>query len=246
MRNSDDMLPLWRKILIELEEGIGKGRFAPGEKLPTEAALAAHFGANRHTIRRAIARLQERGIVRSEQGRGSFVQEQMLVHRMNSRARLSRTSEIRGKQSGRMVLGAGRVRATRHVARAFGINIGTLVERVETLRLVDDRPVSVTTHFYPLPRFEGIGDRIAEQGSVTSALKAFGVDELRHVESRISAKMPNQKDAKHLRQPMTRPVLQSVNYSVDPDGSPVQLSIARFVASAVELTVHYDLAHTAP
>ncbi|MGV3549375.1 phosphonate metabolism transcriptional regulator PhnF [Rhizobium sp.] len=246
MQEPGTALPRWRQIQNELQDDIDDGRFVPGQRLPTEAQLVERFRVNRHTVRRAISRLQERGVVRSEQGRGTFVQEDMLVHRMNSRARLTRTSEIGGKASHREVLETCRVRANRLVARSFGINLGTIVQRVDTLRTTDGRPVGVTTHFYPLPRFAGIDDRIRELGSITAALKTMGVAELTHVVSRISARMPSQKDAKILQQPLTRPVLQSVNYSVDEHGKPTQLSIARFVASAVELTVHYDLAHEAP
>jgi GntR family phosphonate transport system transcriptional regulator len=239
-------LPLWRQIQIELQEDIDSGAIPPGERLPTEAELAARFSANRHTVRRAIGRLQERGVVRTEQGRGTFVQEEMLVHRMSSRARLSRTSEIVGRRPRRDVLEAGRIRANRMVSRSLGVNIGTLVQRVETLRLVDNRPICVTSHFYPLPRFAGIDRKIRELGSVTEALKAFGVAEITHVLTRITARMPNRKDAKLLQQPLSRPVLQSINSSVDENGRQVQLTIGRFVASAVELTVRYDLAHVAP
>ena len=64
---------LWRQIGAAIEAAIRAGHHAPGERLPTEADLAARFRVNRHTIRRAMEELEARGVVRVEQGRGAFV-----------------------------------------------------------------------------------------------------------------------------------------------------------------------------
>jgi GntR family transcriptional regulator, phosphonate transport system regulatory protein len=235
--------PLWRKVQRELEEDISRGLLQPGQRLPAEDALAIRFGAHRHTIRRAISRLQDKGMVRAEQGRGTFVQEQVVMHRLARRSRLSRTCAQFGMSPARTVIEAKRVRASRSVAQGLGVPIGTIVQRVDTLRVIDKRPVVVTSHFYPLPRFDGIAERISESGSVAMALAQFGVADLTHVSSRISARIPSQRDAKLLCQPMSRPILRMVSASVDETGRPVQFTEGRFAASLIELTIGYDPPH---
>ena len=47
----------WTRIATELADAIGSGTYAPGERLPSEHALAEQFGVNRHTIRRSLASL---------------------------------------------------------------------------------------------------------------------------------------------------------------------------------------------
>ena len=64
---------IWTEIRNDLETDIRLGRFAAGTKLPTEAELAARFGVNRHTVRRAIASLVEAGLALSRQGAGVSV-----------------------------------------------------------------------------------------------------------------------------------------------------------------------------
>ena len=49
------------------------GELDEGAALPTEAELTRRYGVSRTTVRRALAELAERGLVVSEQGRGSFV-----------------------------------------------------------------------------------------------------------------------------------------------------------------------------
>ncbi|MGK3945910.1 GntR family transcriptional regulator, partial [Streptomyces caeruleatus] len=61
-------LSAWRQIADALEAEIVAGSLAPGSQLPTEAELAARFGVNRHTVRRALGALGEQGLVRASQG----------------------------------------------------------------------------------------------------------------------------------------------------------------------------------
>lgn len=58
---------------------IGFGEFLPGSSLPDERTLAAHLGVSRVTLRQAIARLVDRGILVTVRGRagGHFVSEQI-------------------------------------------------------------------------------------------------------------------------------------------------------------------------
>jgi DNA-binding FadR family transcriptional regulator len=49
------------------------GYYAPGDKLPTEAALVDKFGYSRTVVREALAGLRADGLVESRQGSGVFV-----------------------------------------------------------------------------------------------------------------------------------------------------------------------------
>src|SRR3546814_18214382 len=68
---------LWRQIAETVEKDIRGQVYEPGQRLPTEAELAERFSVNRHTVRRGIAFLEQEGVLRVEQGRGTFVQERM-------------------------------------------------------------------------------------------------------------------------------------------------------------------------
>ncbi len=51
-----------------LRADILRGRYAPGDALPSERALSEAFGANRHAVREAVKRLQQAGLVHVAQG----------------------------------------------------------------------------------------------------------------------------------------------------------------------------------
>jgi GntR family transcriptional regulator, transcriptional repressor for pyruvate dehydrogenase complex len=58
----------------QLLEEIIAGRFAAGDRLPTENQLAQRFSVSRPVVREALQRLQNDGVVVSRQGSGSYVQ----------------------------------------------------------------------------------------------------------------------------------------------------------------------------
>jgi DNA-binding FadR family transcriptional regulator len=66
-----------RTLAHELVESIGDrirdGRIAPGDKLPTEAAVMGEFGVSRTVVREALSKLQASGLVETRHGIGTFV-----------------------------------------------------------------------------------------------------------------------------------------------------------------------------
>ena len=61
-------------VVDDLAELIIDGTLAAGDVLPTEPELCEEFGFSRTVVREALKLLEERGLVRVEQGRGTTVQ----------------------------------------------------------------------------------------------------------------------------------------------------------------------------
>ncbi len=69
----DTGVPLGTQLAWALSERISAGTLKVGDKLPSVRELAAEAGVNVNTVRAVYARLERDGLVRSEQGRGTFV-----------------------------------------------------------------------------------------------------------------------------------------------------------------------------
>jgi DNA-binding GntR family transcriptional regulator len=84
--------PRYARITAELRARIEAGIHPVGGLLPTEAELCDSFGASRHTIREALRRLAEAGLIQRRQGSGSLVVASRAapsyVHAMRSLAEL--------------------------------------------------------------------------------------------------------------------------------------------------------------
>ena len=71
----------YQRIVRELTEDITNGRLSPYEQIPSERALMRRFGVARQTVRQALRLLQTRGLVRSRQGRGTYVAGKAFLQR---------------------------------------------------------------------------------------------------------------------------------------------------------------------
>jgi DNA-binding GntR family transcriptional regulator len=65
--------PLYLQVARALREDIVKGVLPVGSQLPTEDRLCESFAVSRHTVREALRRLREDGLVASKQGAGTVV-----------------------------------------------------------------------------------------------------------------------------------------------------------------------------
>lgn len=67
-------LSLADEVAQRLQQQISLGQYKPGDKLPTEPALMQEFGVGRSTIREAVRILANAGLLRVQQGLGTFVE----------------------------------------------------------------------------------------------------------------------------------------------------------------------------
>lgn len=63
------------QVADTLMEAVLSGRFPPGSVLPPERDLAEQLGINRTSLRQAIARLEQAGLVEARQGVGTMVRD---------------------------------------------------------------------------------------------------------------------------------------------------------------------------
>lgn len=71
-------LPVYVQLKTLLLEDIIGGRYAPGERLPTEHELCALHGISRTPVHRALAELAEEGAILRHRRRGTFVNPHWL------------------------------------------------------------------------------------------------------------------------------------------------------------------------
>ncbi len=66
-------VPIGVQLAWALRTRIGDGRFKPGQRLPGLREVAEEIGVNVNTVRTVFQRLEQEGLIDSQQGSGTFV-----------------------------------------------------------------------------------------------------------------------------------------------------------------------------
>lgn len=229
----------WARIAHDIASAIGRGIYAPGERLPSEQDLAEKFGVNRHTIRRSLSALGQIGLVRSTQGSGTFVEEFAVDLVLGKRIRHHHNLAQAGIKGGLRLLSSSRKRADAGIAQALQVRIGSPVLHLVVLGDGGGQPLHAGDRYFPLPRFAGLDTHLQETGSITQGFTRLGVADYTRQQSRISACLPRSEMADHLSQAATRPALQVTSVNVDASGIPIEYARTWFAGDRVTLTVEH-------
>jgi GntR family transcriptional regulator len=231
---SDDRAP-YRQIADQLRRAIERGDLGPGDRLPSEAELMAHYNVARMTARQAIQELRTEGRVVAEQGRGVFVRLPAPVRRLAS-DRFARRHRDAGLAA--FLAEADKAGLTPRVDQ-IEVSQGAVPEVVrERLKLAEDeqavirsrryladgQPIETAVSYIPLDLAEGT--RIAEQdtgpGGIYARLEEAGHSLARFTEE-VSARMPTADERRRLQLGGGTPVLTVLRTAYSTDGRPIEV-----------------------
>jgi GntR family transcriptional regulator len=148
MRTDSVPTPLYHQIYVGLRGEILGGRYAKGDRLPSENNLTERFGVARVTIRSAMSRLESEGLVARMPGRGTIC--------LYEAAPPSVSEPIRGMIENLIAMGfettvslleSAYLEADAEVAKKLSCNLGARVHRAVRVRYHQGRPFSYLTTF---------------------------------------------------------------------------------------------------
>ena len=227
----------WKQISDDIETSIKNKTWKPGDKLPTEMELAKTYRVNRHTIRRSVHELVEKGLVSVEQGRGMFIPDYVLDYKLAKRTRFSEVVSSQNKFPGGRALSGEVIKANKKVSEALTMPLEGKVCLLRTIRELDDVPIVLAAHYFSASRFPDFLERFEEFKSVSKTLDSYGLGNYERQSTNISARMPNSEEIASLKQPANRPVLITESVNVDNSGEPIEFGISAFSADRTNLIV---------
>jgi GntR family phosphonate transport system transcriptional regulator len=179
--------------------------------------------------------LSRDGLVRVEQGRGSFVAEDVLDYNVEPRTRFSEWIRKHNKEPSGKVLQLRETAADTTVAAALGLRPSSRVVLLERLGFADERPVSLTRHYFPAMRLRGLLEALRASPRITEALQAVGVADYLRQMTRVTARLPTPTEADMLRMPRNRPLLVAENINVDRGGTVVEFGVGCYPTPRVQI-----------
>jgi GntR family transcriptional regulator len=213
---------LWEDVADGLRASIDAGEYA-GKTLPSEIELADKYRVSRDTVRRALRKLTEQGLLtpgRGRLGRQVRTSNPLTFYAVPSES-AERMTERRGKGADAWVADAadqGRKAdqditvaiegASPQVAERLEIETGQLVCVRRRLRAIDDEPHNLNDTYYPRDISEGT--LIENPADIPQGVIAYMRD-LGYVQERfrddLRMRMPTPDEAERLSIPPGVPVL---------------------------------------
>lgn len=139
--------PLWSQLLADLRHRLDQDEFTTA--FPGELALVAEYGVSRHTVREAVRRLREEGLVIAGRGRTPRRAEPAEIEQpLGEIYSLFSAVEATGRVQ-RSVVRTLDVRADGVVAARLGLEESTPLVHLERLRLADSEPLAVDRVWLP-------------------------------------------------------------------------------------------------
>ncbi len=143
---------LYQQLADSLRDKIYEGKYAFGDKLPSERSLAEKFGISHLTVRKALAILEEEGMLLRVQGKGTFVRAQKYSIDMQHMDGFSSMFGQQGITITNKVLYSGVREAGFKYSRIFGIPREEPVFELIRLRQNGEDPVALEYNILPTKR----------------------------------------------------------------------------------------------
>lgn len=198
---------LYKELAAEFRAQIQSGALAPGDLLPSEAALMEERGLARSTVRQAFDLLKAEGLAASKQGKGVYALNPAKIVR-NAQKRLSReiwesgrsiwSVDLEGRDPNIQVDVDADIEAPEYIAGVLDVRRVCRRRRVFSL---DDRTLQVATSYLSadLAASAGIDQVDTGRGGMYARLEEIGrgpVDAKERIRARVA--MPDEVDVLEL------------------------------------------------
>lgn len=224
---------IWREVAARLRNDIESKKFSSVDRLPSEPILAAMYGVNRHTLRRAVGHLAEQDLLEVRHGKGTFLKNASIDYPLTTRTRFTETLARQNRSAEGRLVRSDRLQHA-EAAAMLGIVSDSELLLVEILHCADGAPLTLAEHYFSLARFDGIQEHFSKTSSITASLKAMGVDDYVRGTTRLHSRLPTNREAQKLCQSRSQPIVLVRYTNLDLDGTPVEFCISCFNAERVE------------
>jgi GntR family transcriptional regulator len=235
--------PRYQQIAADLERQIEAGELAPGSRLGAEPEMQEKYRTSRNTVRDAVKRLVNRGLVETRPGRGTFVLEKAVPF-----VTILSTHPAVGSSEGAVYYREEPVKPrldqTRveiafpdaAIALELGLDEDDQVVSREQKRYIGHVAWSIQTSFYPMKLVrdgaeELISARDIPEGTVEYLKKTLGLTQARYLDT-ITVRAPDGTEASFFGIPADGRVqlLQVIRTTYDRAGHPIRLTLTIYPA----------------
>ncbi|QRG68867.1 GntR family transcriptional regulator [Brevibacillus choshinensis] len=182
----------------KIEAYINQSGLSAHDKLPSERELSALWDVNRMTLRQAIERLVDEGILYSLHGSGTYVAPRKINRNLWQFLSFSDAMKESGLHTHTTVISFRKMEANKLLAKTFSILLGTEVVELVRIRHVENEPFALETIYLPSCLVPGLEQHDLEKQSLYAILREVYRIELTKSKQEISITYLTEEEASYL------------------------------------------------
>ncbi len=221
-------IPLYFQIAESLTEAIQSGAVAPGERLDNELELAERLRVSRPTVRQAVQRLVQQGLVIRRRGLGTVVVGPRILRPVALTSLYDDLATAK-RHPATAVLNSGQIEADDELAKILALAVGTPVLSIERLRSAGETPLAIMHNYLPAKLLQDKTAEDLEKGGLYELLRSLGI-QLHAADQVIGARRATAQEARLLQAPRNATVLTVTRTTFDPAGVPVEYGRHAYLA----------------
>jgi len=162
-------VPVYIQIHNEIRKEIESGKWAVGERIPSERQLSQDFDVSRMTLRQAIQTLVDEGILQRQVGSGTYVSSSKVQEKMSGTTSFTEITEGQGKKPSSKTVSYHVADPSISEIEKLKLNDGDQVLRMERIRYADNQPICFEVATLPI----GIVNSLNKKDITSSLYKAL-------------------------------------------------------------------------
>lgn len=234
----ESKVPIYVQVAEDLEGEILGGEYSVGDQLPTEHALAAEYGINRHTAGQALNRLQSKGLIVRVRGRGTFVRPGRIDYRVAEKMSYSDSIARAGLTPTSEILGLRRVGAYGWICDAMMVPQGEPLVAFERVRYADEIPLVYGTKHFREALFPGLHELLQKPiRSVRALVRGYYGLEVYRARSTFEIEPADEENSRYLGVLLGSALMKVESLDTLEDGTPAEWGVSYFRGDATRLQV---------
>ncbi|ANK61317.1 MULTISPECIES: GntR family transcriptional regulator [Loigolactobacillus] len=225
--------PVYIQIHNSIKRDIEAGKWAIGDRIPSERELAISFGVSRMTLRQAIQTLVDEGILERRVGAGTYVANQKVQEKMSGVTSFTDIMLAQGKTPSSKTISYHVASPSLSEKEKLNLPDGAQVLRMERIRFADDVPISFEVATVPEALVQDFS-----KAEVTSSLYRTLEEKANLVlggaQQTVTAQVSSERIADFLQIKRGDPILRLRQVSFLQSGEPFEYVRTQYVGTRFE------------
>lgn len=203
--------PIYMQVAEYLSDNINSGRWKDSERIPSEAELTESLGVSRGSVKKAISKLVDEGVLEQIQGKGTYVKPHDISFPLaEGLISFSESLAEQGIEFETRIIEIEERDADAELAAHLNIPVGSPYLHLERVRQVHGEPIMYIENNINSSLAKGILDADFVNDSLFSIIEHFTGRQVAYSKTSFVANAADAKRSEYLKVKAESPLLQQI------------------------------------